>query len=149
MSQIDSDTLDPSPDAIHDIVHLSEGNSGTEPATSTSDTVSASRSRRESILPVRFNDYIIEGKYKYEIERSVNYSNLNFENLCFTTNLDKTKEPQTYFQAASDPNWINAMNEEMEALNRNNTWEITGLPPNRKPIGCKWVFKLNISQHEK
>ncbi|XP_071714178.1 uncharacterized mitochondrial protein AtMg00810-like [Rutidosis leptorrhynchoides] len=34
------------------------------------------------------------------------------------------------------------MNEEMEALNRNCTWELTELPSGRKPIGCKWVYRI-------
>ncbi|GJR69732.1 retrovirus-related pol polyprotein from transposon TNT 1-94 [Tanacetum coccineum] len=38
--------------------------------------------------------------------------------------------------------WIEAMNQEMEALNRNGTWVITDLPVGRKPIGRKWVFKV-------
>ncbi|GKC14390.1 ribonuclease H-like domain-containing protein [Tanacetum coccineum] len=28
------------------------------------------------------------------------------------------------------------------ALNRNETWEITQLPIGRKPIGCKWIYKV-------
>ncbi|GKG01200.1 putative RNA-directed DNA polymerase, partial [Tanacetum coccineum] len=43
---------------------------------------------------------------------------------------------------ANDHRWIEAMNLEMEALNRNNTWILTELPSGRKPIGCKWVFKI-------
>ncbi|GJZ40368.1 putative RNA-directed DNA polymerase, partial [Tanacetum coccineum] len=38
--------------------------------------------------------------------------------------------------------WIEAMNQEMKALNRNGTWIITDLPVGRKPIGSKWVFKV-------
>ena len=30
----------------------------------------------------------------------------------------------------------------MDALERNNTWILTELPCGKKPIGCKWVFKL-------
>ncbi|GKC18163.1 putative RNA-directed DNA polymerase [Tanacetum coccineum] len=33
------------------------------------------------------------------------------------------------------------MNEEMEALYRNETWDITELPSGRKLIGCKWIYK--------
>ncbi|KAJ9546310.1 hypothetical protein OSB04_018853 [Centaurea solstitialis] len=39
------------------------------------------------------------------------------------------------------------MNEEMEALYRNGTWELTELPMNRKPIGCKWVFKIKYKSN--
>ncbi|KAJ0621799.1 putative RNA-directed DNA polymerase [Helianthus annuus] len=34
------------------------------------------------------------------------------------------------------------MNNEMEALHRNNTWVIVDLPKGRKSIGCKWVYKI-------
>ncbi|KAJ0910565.1 putative RNA-directed DNA polymerase [Helianthus annuus] len=34
------------------------------------------------------------------------------------------------------------MNDELEALHRNDTWEIVDLPPNRKAIGCKWIYKI-------
>nr|GEV41650.1 ribonuclease H-like domain-containing protein [Tanacetum cinerariifolium] len=34
------------------------------------------------------------------------------------------------------------MNNEIEALNRNNTWTICDMPVDRKPIGCKCVFKV-------
>ncbi|XP_071723198.1 uncharacterized protein [Rutidosis leptorrhynchoides] len=36
--------------------------------------------------------------------------------------------------AALDPNWVAAMNDEIEALHRNNTWILTDLPEGRKPI---------------
>jgi hypothetical protein len=100
------------------------------------------RSTRNTTFPKRFDDFIIEGKVKYGLERVVNYSNLSADCLCFTTMLNKSCEPKFYFQAASDPNWVTAMNEEIEALNRNNTWDLVDLPPGRKTIGCKWVYKI-------
>ena len=36
------------------------------------------------------------------------------------------------------------MNEEMEALQKNNTWEICQLPKGKKKVGCKWVFMVKI-----
>ncbi|KAJ0836373.1 putative RNA-directed DNA polymerase [Helianthus annuus] len=39
------------------------------------------------------------------------------------------------------------MNDEMEALNRNNTWILTELPPGRKPIGCKWIYKVKYKSN--
>lgn len=97
-------------------------------------------------MPVKFIDYIIEGKYKYGILRSVNYSYLNNENRCFVSNLNKTVktvEPKTYEEASLDPNWIRAMNDEIKALYRNHTWDITVLPKNCNSIGCKWEYKIN------
>jgi len=37
------------------------------------------------------------------------------------------------------------MMEEMEALDKNNTWVITTLPPNKKAVGCKWVFTIKAN----
>ena len=34
------------------------------------------------------------------------------------------------------------MKQEFDALLAKNTWTLTPLPSHRKPIGCKWVFKL-------
>lgn len=32
------------------------------------------------------------------------------------------------------------MNQELEALEKNQTWKVTQLPPNKKAIGYKWIF---------
>jgi len=37
---------------------------------------------------------------------------------------------------------LKAMESEIKALEFNRTWEITDLPPNKTPIGCKWVYKI-------
>jgi histone deacetylase 1/2 len=50
-------------------------------------------------------------------------------------------EPRTVKQALQDPKWLSAMTEEFQALKRNETWTLVPLPPNRKAIGCKWVFR--------
>jgi hypothetical protein len=34
------------------------------------------------------------------------------------------------------------MDEEIEAIKKNNTWELTTLPPRHKSIGVKWVYKI-------
>ncbi|CAJ2668996.1 unnamed protein product [Trifolium pratense] len=52
-----------------------------------------------------------------------------------------SSEPKTVKQALKDPQWYTAMKEEFDALQRNQTWTLVKLPPNRKAIGCKWVFR--------
>ena len=32
------------------------------------------------------------------------------------------------------------MDEEMNSLQKNTTWELVSLPPGRKLVQCKWVF---------
>ncbi|GJZ14961.1 ribonuclease H-like domain-containing protein [Tanacetum coccineum] len=100
------------------------------------------RSDRQSKLPVRLNDYILSSNVKYGIEKYVNYIKLSRVNMCFATYLNKSVEPTCLSEALSDPNWVEAMNNEIEALNRNNTWTICDLPIGRKPIGSKWLWKI-------
>lgn len=37
------------------------------------------------------------------------------------------------------------MNEELESLELNHTWEVTDLPPQRKAIGSKWLYKTKFN----
>lgn len=36
------------------------------------------------------------------------------------------------------------MREEMDALEKNRTWEIVDKPKEKNLVGCKWVFTLKI-----
>lgn len=38
--------------------------------------------------------------------------------------------------------WTRAIEQEIEALERNKTWDIVQLPPGKHVIGCRWVFKI-------
>ena len=53
-------------------------------------------------------------------------------------------EPENYQQAVQDPKWRGAMTIEIAALEANNTWSLTSLPPHKKPIGCKWIYKMKF-----
>jgi hypothetical protein len=50
-------------------------------------------------------------------------------------------EPKDIGHTLSDPNWVNAMHEELEYFERNQVWELVEPPPNCKPIGTKWLWK--------
>ncbi|GKC73143.1 ribonuclease H-like domain-containing protein [Tanacetum coccineum] len=79
-------------------------------------------------------DYVVDGKVKYGINTIVNYSNLSCDNFSFVTSINNTYEPKSFKDVVLDSIWVNAINSEIEALNRNNTWVITDLPKGRKPI---------------
>ena len=55
------------------------------------------------------------------------------------------EEPSTYREAAREEAWNRAMKEEMEAIDQSQTWELVAPPPNCRPIGLKWIFKLKKS----
>jgi hypothetical protein len=41
--------------------------------------------------------------------------------------------------------WRHAIQQELEALEKNKTWILAELPPNKKAISCKWIFKLKYN----
>ncbi|GKB86910.1 ribonuclease H-like domain-containing protein, partial [Tanacetum coccineum] len=77
------------------------------------------RSSRKSVFPKNYNDFVVESKVKYGLEKYVGYSKLNTENYSFVTQLNKTREPKSYFKASKYPHWTDAMNQKMDALLRN------------------------------
>ena len=52
------------------------------------------------------------------------------------------EELLSYIETAHEEVWRRAMREEMLAIDKNNTWELEIPPPNCRPIGLKWIFKL-------
>ena len=46
-------------------------------------------------------------------------------------------EPHTYREAHIDRLWQQAMNEELDALHKNHTWDMVDLPPGQSVVGCK------------
>ena len=59
------------------------------------------------------------------------------------------EEPTCYREAAGDVNWEAAMESELNSTIKNRTWELLKFPPNHRPIGLKWVFKLKKNAKEK
>ena len=51
-------------------------------------------------------------------------------------------EPTCFQDAAGIPEWNAAMDEEVDALNNNDTWMLAPLPEGKKAIECKWVYKI-------
>lgn len=63
---------------------------------------------------------------------------------CFLTALTTNADPVTFRQAAQHDNWVDAMNSELEAREKNGTWIITSLPAGKQAIGCKWLYKIKF-----
>jgi hypothetical protein len=56
-------------------------------------------------------------------------------------------EPASLAKAEHSPSWRKAMMEEMDSIEENGTSSLVDLPPGRKPIGVKWVFKVKRDEH--
>ena len=51
-------------------------------------------------------------------------------------------EPHSYCETHTNPFWQQAINEELNALHKNHTWDMVDLPPSQSVIGCRWVYKI-------
>ena len=50
-------------------------------------------------------------------------------------------EPTNAEEVLQDPDWINAMHEELNNFNRNEVWTLEERPQGARVIGTKWVFR--------
>jgi hypothetical protein len=51
------------------------------------------------------------------------------------------EDPISFNEACEEEKWKQAMDEEIKAIEKNKTWELTNLPAHKNPIGVKWVYK--------
>jgi hypothetical protein len=89
--------------------------------------------RRERGPPVWMQDYVT-GKDLSEYE-----SNMA---------LIMSSDPIHFEDAVKIKHWRLAMNSEINAIEKNNTWTLNELPEGAKKIGVKWVYKTKYNEHE-
>ncbi|XP_076951121.1 uncharacterized protein LOC143624310 [Bidens hawaiensis] len=102
------------------------------------------------VLPPRVNRGIPAKRYSPEKQpKSSRYpmaniveGNLSIEAKAFTSSLYTEQIPTSVEQGLKSKNWTDAMDTEMKALMKNNTWEKCDLPTGKKPVGCRWVFSI-------
>ena len=85
---------------------------------------------RDRRYPPRYNDYIMDDKV-----------NLSVDYICKAV----FGVPNTYEEAMQGPEadkWKQAIEEEMNSLIENDTFEETSLPENREKVGGRWVFAV-------
>eukprot|EP00253_Pinus_taeda_P015873 PITA_15873 len=58
-------------------------------------------------------------------------------------------DPIHFEDAIKDRKWIEAMDEEINAIERNKTWDLVELPKGKKVIGVKWVYKAKSNAEGK
>lgn len=66
-------------------------------------------------------------------------------NYALMTTIMTTEEPVYFEDTVDKPKWQTTMNEEMDALYKNDTWELCDLPPGKKAIVNKWVCKVKYN----
>lgn len=51
-------------------------------------------------------------------------------------------EPSSFKHAVKDKAWRQAMQSELDSIEKNETWVLSDLPKGHKEIGLKWIYKL-------
>ncbi|GAA0144177.1 transmembrane signal receptor [Lithospermum erythrorhizon] len=72
------------------------------------------------------------------ITNYVSYNNFSVKYCSFLANVTSTIEPKTYKEVVKDQCWHKAMQVEIDALEKNHTWDIVALPRDKRAIGCQW-----------
>ena len=58
-------------------------------------------------------------------------------------------EPKNFEEASEDEDWVKAMNEEIDQIEKNNTRELVPRPVDKNVIGSKLVFKNMMNEQGK
>ncbi|RDX85623.1 putative mitochondrial protein, partial [Mucuna pruriens] len=74
----------------------------------------------------------------YLITQFVCTDHISLQHRSFIAAIDAIKIPALVQEAKKDSNWIQAMGEEMKALERNSTWDIV----DKRVIGCRWIYTM-------
>ncbi|MCO5600142.1 hypothetical protein L7F22_054250 [Adiantum nelumboides] len=113
----------------------------------------------ESRKVVRSNDlYFNEAKYHSKLKRVEEIKRVIFEedgpirarqNVWAQEEQGQDRlEPQESVQMKDSAKWQLAMQSEMTALEKNETWKLIKLPQAKKALPCKWVYRYKITVHD-
>ncbi|KAJ0920711.1 putative phosphoglycerate kinase [Helianthus annuus] len=86
------------------------------------------RSKRKAVKPLRYRDQEdISAVAFVAAENESIYELLTFEEVVNSEDSQK---------------WYKAMDEEMDSLYKNGTWELVNKPKDQKLVSCKWIYKI-------
>eukprot|EP01018_Ginkgo_biloba_P009783 Gb_07759 [translate_table: standard] len=110
----------------------------------------ASSSRRPVVpapteipLPKWYTSLMKDAEGKLPVAQGKRKSKMRPEQVNFSLMakvLTKDK-PSTFEKARKEKKWNAAMDVEIQAVQKNKTWDLVKLPAGKKVIGCRWVYK--------
>lgn len=114
------------------------------------------RSSRTINPPQHLQDYIcnvfdasfssISSHVPYPISHYMSYDKQSPSHCAFSLSIASKTKPTSYVEASKFKCWKQAMKVELTALENTGTWKLVDLPPNVKPICCRWIYKIKHMQ---
>ncbi|KAJ0550054.1 putative RNA-directed DNA polymerase [Helianthus annuus] len=141
-----------------------EMNLGLENQNETTDNLNESepREKRTRSRPARLNDYVVDippslngsqpdssqaHSTVHPLSQFVTYDKFSPSHKAFLTAIDSIDEPSCFAQASKDQRWREAMEQEIQALERNKTWTLEELPKGKRAIDSKWIYKTKYKSN--
>ena len=123
---------------------------GVSPASENSEPESASSESEEEVVGAQqenLDNYILaRDRIRREVKKPSRFDDSDCVAYALATAEEINKdEPKSYLEARRSKSWKlwnEGMQEEMDSLEKNQTWKLVEKPEKKKIIGSKWVFKL-------
>jgi hypothetical protein len=80
--------------------------------------------------------------FEHDISNYASYESSSPAYRAFVASLQSVGIPKDWKTAKQDPKWHEAMMEELNALEKNKTWELVHLLDGKKVVSCKWIFTV-------
>ncbi|GKV52821.1 hypothetical protein SLEP1_g59381, partial [Rubroshorea leprosula] len=78
----------------------------------------------------------------YPISNHLSYESFSPNHIALLAAITSNDEPRSFLQAIKNEKWREALRKEIIALEENSTWTLEGLPPDKRAIDSKWVYKI-------
>ena len=111
--------------------HADQQSSSSQLSSDSNPTLATMKSRIRGQKMRSLNDI-----YDQALDEEIN-QNVNFALIAY--------QPANFDEAVQDDVWIDAMDEEINAIEKNDTWELVDLPAEKDCIGVKWIYKTKLN----
>lgn len=102
---------------------------------------------QETSAGTNLDDYqLVKDRERRQVKPNLKYISSNLMKFVLVSGEAlESVEPTSFEEAVNCENsesWKKAMREEIQSLNKNETWMLVEKPKNQKVIHCKWIYKL-------
>ncbi|KAK4411628.1 Retrovirus-related Pol polyprotein from transposon RE1 [Sesamum angolense] len=102
------------------------------------------RSHRQHVPPHWLQDFVCN--HISSCPHLCDILSFSSAHMLFLAQVNAVQEPKSFLEATKHAHWREAMGKEIEALERNDTWDLTELPKGKEAIGSRWVYKVKLNQ---